>query len=92
MRNNLHTMTNCLLLAGDDVVVVLNFKDQELKNYALPFPKTGPWKLRFNGDKSSYSKLFKNVAVSDAVQAVPGSQGAIATVTLPGYSALIFSR
>lgn len=73
--------------AGDDVVVILNFANKSQKNYELPFPRTGTWRVRFNSDWNGYSPDFKNTATPD-VDVAAGS----GCVNLAPYSALILSQ
>lgn len=45
---------------GDDVVILLNFSNQGYSDYAIGFPRSGRWKVRFNSDWSGYSSDFQN--------------------------------
>jgi 1,4-alpha-glucan branching enzyme len=45
---------------GDDVVVVLNFKNQAYASYTIGFPRPGYWYVRFNSDWDGYSPNFGN--------------------------------
>ena len=46
--------------AGDDVIVVCNFKDQSWGKYRIGLPRPGVWKVRFNSDWEGYSEDFGN--------------------------------
>jgi 1,4-alpha-glucan branching enzyme len=45
---------------GDDVVVVLNLANQSYASYTIGFPRSGPWRVRFNSDWNGYSADFGN--------------------------------
>jgi 1,4-alpha-glucan branching enzyme len=45
---------------GDDVIVVLNLRNQGYPSYSIGFPRPGLWKVRFNSDFSGYSPDFGN--------------------------------
>jgi 1,4-alpha-glucan branching enzyme len=45
---------------GDDVVVILNFKNQTHDSYTIGFPRPGYWYVRFNSDWNGYSNNFDN--------------------------------
>ena len=46
--------------AGDDVIVVCNFRDQSWGKYRIGLPSAGVWKVRFNSDWVGYSDDFDN--------------------------------
>ncbi len=72
---------------SDDVVVVLNFSNQVLTDYELPFPKVGIWRVRFNSDWKGYSPDFTETASHDVTVADDS-----AAITIGPYSALILSQ
>lgn len=71
----------------DDVVVVVNFGDRQHKTYALKFPRSGTWRVRFNSSWKGYHQDFKEVAIAETV--VENGDG---TLALPPSSVLIFSQ
>lgn len=71
----------------DDVVVVVNFGNKLIENYAMSFPRTGTWQVRFNSTWQGYSPDFKGIDVS-AVLVESGS----GNFTLPPSATLIFSQ
>ena len=80
--------------AGDDVVVVANFRDQAQDGYLIGFPAEGEWKLRFNSDWEGYSEVFEGHPSYDAVAEAGECDGmpCHATISLGPYSVLIFSQ
>ncbi len=80
--------------AGDDVVVVFNFSSRMLDGYRIGFPREGRWHLRLNSDAQVYDEHFGSATVFDT-RADGGPQDGLdfsAKVTLPPYTALIFSQ
>jgi len=71
----------------DDVVVVINFANQQHENYVVGFPRSGTWRVRFNSAWSGYSSDFKDVLVPDVV--VETGEGRL---LLPPSSVLILSQ
>jgi 1,4-alpha-glucan branching enzyme len=71
----------------DDVVIVVNFSDQEFNDYQVNFPKNGLWHVRFNSNLADYSPDFKDISVGD-VHVENGS----GVTKLPPYTCLIFSQ
>jgi len=80
--------------AGDDVVVVFNFSNRTLHNYRVGFPHGGLWKLRMNTDAPEYDQDFGEVPSFDTTTdaAAYDGFGHSGLVTLPSYSALIYSQ
>jgi 1,4-alpha-glucan branching enzyme len=80
--------------AGDDVVIVANFARAPQTDYALGFPATGTWKVRFNSDAATYGADFSNVAAPDAEAQAEERDGqpAAATIAIGPYSVVIFSQ
>ena len=79
---------------GDDVVVVFNFANRSLQDYRIGFPRPGYWHLRMNTDASVYDEEFGATPVFDASTDDISYDGfaSSARVTLPPYTALIFSQ
>ena len=79
---------------GDDVVVVMNFSTETRGDYRVGFPAAGKWQLRFNSDAAIYSADFRNAAASDIETEIHAQDGlgASATLDIPPYSTLIFTR
>lgn len=77
---------------GDSVVVVLNFANQTLTEYPLPFPAEGEWHLRFDSHHAGYDESFEG-QVSEAVTAVTHPENHIlGQIAIAPYSAIIFSQ
>ena len=76
--------------AGDDVVIVVNFSNTPAKDLSVVFPQPGVWKLRLNSDWSGYSPDFSSEAHD--VVATEASESIRATLSVPPYTALIFSQ
>ncbi|MCB8924736.1 MAG: alpha amylase C-terminal domain-containing protein [Ardenticatenaceae bacterium] len=74
---------------GDSVVVVLNFANSSLQDYALNFPAEGEWQLRFDSHFAGYDESYEG-QVSGSVTA----EGDIpqASIAIAPYSALIYSQ
>ena len=79
---------------GDDVVVVANFDSDSWGDYTIPMPHAGHWKLELNSDATVYSADYEGTEVFDveATDEPYDDYPASATVTLPPYSVLIYSR
>ena len=79
---------------ADSVVVVLNLRDRAHEQYHVPFPSTGQWRVRFNGDWKGYDEEFTNQEVYGVV--VEGYQNGfgdrVAHVSLPPYGIVILSQ
>lgn len=72
----------------DQVMVVLNFSNNEIGNYQMnTFPANGPWYVNLNSDWTSYGADFGNQG-SSMVQ-VSGGSGQIA---VGPYGVLVLSR
>ncbi|MEJ0073416.1 MAG: response regulator, partial [Candidatus Saccharibacteria bacterium] len=52
---------------GDDVIVVLNFSNRDITDYAVGFPRDGVWQVRFNSAWKGYSPDFKENHLSQVV-------------------------
>jgi 1,4-alpha-glucan branching enzyme len=72
---------------GDDVMVVLNFTNETKTEYAIPFPRSGSWDVRFNSSWHGYSPEFTEAKVDSVL--VDNGTGRI---TLPPYAAVILSQ
>ena len=80
--------------AGDDVVVVLNWRNQEWQDYRIGLPRPGVWRVRFNSDWTGYSPDFGNFWSPD-VTADGGPQdglGFSGSLKIGPYSILILSQ
>jgi 1,4-alpha-glucan branching enzyme len=78
----------------DSVVVVINFTNETYDDYKIGFPRKGKWHLRFNSDSKAYDDEFGDVATFD-VDTADGDmdgQSCFAALTLPPYTALLFSQ
>jgi 1,4-alpha-glucan branching enzyme len=71
----------------DDVIVIINFANQEQKDYQINFPRPGTWVVRFNSSWKGYSSDFEEIGISELI--VENNTG---KVSLAPYSALILSQ
>lgn len=80
--------------AGDDVVVVLNFTDEPVEEYAIGFPYAGRWGVQLNSDATMYAPDFGGHDVWDVTADGPAMDGCdqSGVVSLGAYSFVIFSR
>lgn len=72
----------------DDVLVLVNFGDNEQHNYQLRLPRAGLWQVRFNSSWHGYSNDFKEI-IYDTISAI---EGELTTVALPSHGVLILSQ
>ena len=80
--------------SGDDVIVIVNFGNRAYSSYTLGFPRSGPWRVRFNSDWNGYGTDFSNQPGYDTL-AVPGPMDNMpcrANVGVGPYSVLILSQ
>jgi len=79
---------------GDDVVIVLNFGIQAFDSYAIGFPRSGAWRVRFNSDSILYDPAFGNTAGYDtsADQGPYDGMPVSGNVGFGPYSAVILSQ
>lgn len=79
---------------GDDVLVVLNFRDQTQENYRMGLPRGGLWRVRFNSDWNGYSGDFGNLFSPDISAENTGWDGMpfSGTLRIAPYSVLILSQ
>jgi 1,4-alpha-glucan branching enzyme len=78
----------------NSVVVVANLANREQNGYAINFPRTGLWKVRFNSDSSLYEPSFSNHA-SPNVTAAPADQDPPAIkgdISIGPYTLLVLSQ
>ena len=80
--------------AGDDVVVVTNFANTAVSNYAIGFPRPGVWHVRFNSDSTIYSSLFGGTASADVTTMATPADGLnqSGVVAVGTYSVIILSQ
>jgi 1,4-alpha-glucan branching enzyme len=80
--------------AGDDVIVVCNFRNQQFNNYRIGLPRPGLWKVRFNSDWDGYSDDFDNVFSPDVSSDGIAYDGLNQSgeLTIAPYSVLILSQ
>jgi 1,4-alpha-glucan branching enzyme len=78
---------------GDDVIVVLNFKNTAYTSYTIGLPRPGTWYLRFNSDWSGYAPDFGHPSY-DATAESGGRDGlpCSGNVGLGPYSAVVLSQ
>ncbi len=53
--------------AGDDVIILANFRDQSWDDYRIGLPRGGMWKVRFNSDWNGYDESFSNHPADDVM-------------------------
>ena len=78
----------------DSVIIIVNLKHQENRDYLIGFPWEGLWKVRFNSDANIYDSNFSNCICPDTV-AEPverDSQPCTGKVNLGPFSVLILSQ
>jgi len=78
--------------AKDSVLVVINFSQQQLENYALPVPQAGLWQVRFNSDSDAYDQEFGNHGIAAITATVMEDEPLQSIIHLAPYSALILSQ
>ena len=80
--------------AGDDVIVICNFRDRSWDNYRIGLPGGGLWKVRFNSDWNGYSSDFGNFYSPDVTaESVPrDGLGHSGIIKIAPYSVLILSQ
>ena len=78
---------------GDDVVVVVNLKNQRLDSYNIGFPRAGDWYVRFNSDWTGFWGDYGNAGY-DTTAGGGGNQGlpCNGNVGIGPYSVLILSQ
>jgi 1,4-alpha-glucan branching enzyme len=78
---------------GDDVVVVVNLRNQVYPSYGVGFPRPGTWYLRFNSDWRGFAPDFGDVGY-DTTAAPGGDQGMPCSgdVGLGPYAVCIYSQ
>jgi 1,4-alpha-glucan branching enzyme len=74
---------------GDSVMVVLNFANHHIEDYALGFPTDGLWKLRFDSHAADYADDYEDQVSADVEAGEEDAQGLI---SIAPYSALIYSQ
>ena len=79
---------------ADAALVVANFRAAPVEGLRLGLPEGGDWRLRVNTDWSGYGRDFRGAAAGDVAAAEGKHDGRPfhATVSVGGYSALIFTR
>jgi 1,4-alpha-glucan branching enzyme len=75
-------------------MVVLNFANRSIEDYALGFPREGLWNLRFDSHAAVYADDYTDQVSADVEAAGEGAQGLPASglVSVAPYSALIYSQ
>ena len=78
---------------GNDIVVVMNFRVNNLGTYRIGFPYEGDWHMVFNSDSAEYSPDYTDIGHdTTAVQFSYDGMAYSGVVDLAGYSFQIFSR
>jgi 1,4-alpha-glucan branching enzyme len=79
---------------GDDVIVIANFSATAFPAYDIGLPRSGTWKVRFNGDATVYGADFNATAAGD-VTAWNGAMHGLpyhGTTAVGPYSVTILSQ
>jgi 1,4-alpha-glucan branching enzyme len=79
---------------ADDVVVVVNFSDKPVEEFAVSFPAAGTWWARLSTDWKGYGQDFTGLT-PDSVEAKvdpDDKEHFTGKVTIAPYSVLIFSQ
>jgi 1,4-alpha-glucan branching enzyme len=76
------------------VIVIMNVSNQKFDNYKLGVPKPGKWINKINTSWKGYDWQFGNAQVDDfeTFEEVLDNLPQAASITVPAYSALIFTR
>ncbi|MFV0484719.1 MAG: alpha-amylase family glycosyl hydrolase [Candidatus Saccharimonadales bacterium] len=53
--------------SGEDVLVLINFSDENFDSYDVQLPIEGDWKVRFNSSAKKYSEDFAEAKINDLV-------------------------
>jgi 1,4-alpha-glucan branching enzyme len=79
---------------GDDVVIVLNFKNRSYSSYTIGFPRAGKWRVRFNSDWNGYDQAFGNFFSYDTEANASPLQGmpCSGNIAIAPYTCLILSQ
>ena len=80
--------------AGDDVLVIANFKNQAWSSYRIGLPGPGLWQVRLNSDWAGYDSSFGNHQSPDVLaEQIPyDGMPYSAPFSFGPYSALILSQ
>ncbi|QGY48250.1 1,4-alpha-glucan branching protein [Maribellus comscasis] len=80
--------------AKDSVIVVFNFRNQELDNYVVGVPSGGQWKVRFNSDWKGFDEEFTNnyTGASEATEGETDGMSHYISLSIGPYSVLILSQ
>ena len=80
--------------AGDDVIVVCNFRNQQFNDYRIGLPRPGLWKVRFNSDWEGYSDDFGTLYSPDVSSDTIARDGLnhSGMLAIAPYSVLILSQ
>lgn len=79
----------------DDVVVIANFGHRAFSSYRIGLPRSGTWRVRFNGDWRGYSPAFGDHPAHDVhadSQRAADGQPAGADISLGACTAVILSQ
>lgn len=79
---------------GDDVIVLLNFRNQSWNDYRIGLPRAGTWKVRFNSDWSGYDSSFgDHPSVDVTTDALPwDGMAQSASLSFGPYTTLILTQ
>lgn len=79
---------------GDDVLVVLNFGNRAYHQYDLGLPRSGWWRVRFNGDWQGYDDAFGDHPTFDMLAEGSGRDGmpCSGSLSIGPYTAVILSQ
>jgi 1,4-alpha-glucan branching enzyme len=74
---------------NQDALVVANFSNLALSNYALPFPAAGTWFAHLNSDQTKYGPDYGNIGSSVVTASGSPIKG---NITIGPYSVLVLSQ
>ena len=79
---------------GDDVIVLINFRNRSWQDYRIGLPRGGTWRVRFNSDWSGYDPAFSNHATNDVTaQAIPrDGLSHSASLSFGPYTAIVLTQ
>jgi 1,4-alpha-glucan branching enzyme len=73
---------------NDDTLIIINFDKNRLKQYELPLPTAGDWRVRFNSSWKGYSSDFHDTPI----EVITANESGIAHLDMSEFSVLILSK
>ena len=77
----------------EPVLVILNFSNQEYKDYGIGLNENQPFMLKINAGSEIYDNAFSNMEVADVefVDKVTDAKHFTGKMNIPAYGALIYT-